>query len=258
MDCIVLAGGVPEPGESLFRVTQGCPKAMLPVFDRPMVEHVIRALRDASSIDRIVLVGLDQEQDLDVGECVHRVAPQGSIIANLYAGIQAVTVEGPVAYCGSDIPLLTDRMVDRFVSSQVAQDADVSAGLVTMESLVEKYPGTEDLWLRLAEGDFIAADFAVFKPRRAATVRKHLERLAPLRKSAFRQAWAVGPALLLRYLTGRLSIPLLQEALYGRYGISCRIGIVEDPEMGLDVDRIEDLRLCQQILTARAGADVAG
>jgi hypothetical protein len=130
-------------------------------------------------------------------------------------------------------------------------ELDVNAGLVRKAEIQRRYPGADDLWLRFAEGQFIAADFGVFHPRQAARLRPHLEALAPQRKHAFRQALYVGLPVLVRFALGRLTMAGLERHLERRFGLRCRIGIADDPELGLDVDNPANLAVCREALAAR-------
>jgi len=246
MDCIVLAGGRPKPGEPLWERTQGRPKAMLEIAGRPMIAWVLDALRGSRQIGRIVLVGLEEAAALSPG--IETVADQGDIVGNLYAGIARLDASSPAAYCWSDIPLATPAMIDRYVEGTADPLLDVNAALVERSRLQARYPAADDLWLRFAEGDFLAADFGIFHPRHALRLRPHIEALAPNRKSALRQALYLGLPVLLRYVTRRLSIPRLERHLERRYAMRCRIRVVQDPELGLDVDTPGNLEVCRRAL----------
>lgn len=250
MDCIVLAGGRPDPGDPLWAETQGRPKALLDLAGRPMIQWVLDALAGSAHIDRIIVVGLDEP--FDAGRGVEFLADRGSLVGNLYAGIDRIPADRPAAYCWSDIPLVTARMLDRFIETTPDTDLDVNAGLVQKAALQQRYPGADDLWLRFAEGEFIAADFGLFHPRQAGPLRPHLDALAPQRKHALRQAFYVGLPVLARYAVGRLSMADLERHLERRFGLRCHVRTADDPELGLDVDHPANLAVCRQALSARA------
>jgi GTP:adenosylcobinamide-phosphate guanylyltransferase len=250
MDCVVLAGGRPEPGDALWGEAQGRPKALIDLAGRPMIAWVLDALAASAHIDRLIVVGLGERVDAPAG--AEFVADHGSFIGNLYAGIERARPDSPAAYCWSDIPLITAPMVDRFIGGAADPDLDVNAGLVPKSVLQQRYPGADDLWLRLAEGSFIAADFGLFHPRHAARLRPHLERLAPQRKHAFRQALYVGLPLLVSFALGRLSMPALERRLERRFDLRCHVRIADDPELGLDVDNPGNLAVCRRALAAKA------
>jgi GTP:adenosylcobinamide-phosphate guanylyltransferase len=249
MECIVLAGGRPGPSDALFVETRGGQKAALDLAGRPMIAWVLDALQGSRHVDRIILVGLDD--DIPVHGLVTRVPDHGSLAENLYAGIARLSGTGPAAYCWSDIPLATPAMIDRFIDRVAEPGLDVNAGLVPRSRILDRYPGASDLWLRFAEGQFIAADFGLFHPRQAGRMRPHIAGLAPQRKSAWRQALAVGVPLLVRFASGRLTMPELERRLGARYGLRCRIHVVDDPELGLDVASPGHLALCRQALAGR-------
>ena len=54
MDAIVIAGGNPQPQESLYAYSRGNPKALIDIAGKPMVQWVLDALGGAQSVDRVV------------------------------------------------------------------------------------------------------------------------------------------------------------------------------------------------------------
>ena len=53
MNAIVTAGGIPQPGEPLYEVTQGGPKALLDIAGKPMVQWVLDALSGSQNLSLI-------------------------------------------------------------------------------------------------------------------------------------------------------------------------------------------------------------
>ena len=259
MDCILLAGGRPAPGEPLWEDARGAPKALLDIAGRPMIRWVLDALRAAEHIDRVVVVGLDAPLDdappgaPEASAAVEYVGDHGSLVANLYAGIERVTPAVPTAFCWSDIPLVTPAMIDRFIDDATDPTLDIDAGLVPRQLMQGRYPGADGPWLRTREGQFLASGFGLFHPGRAALARPHLEALMPQRKSAARQARYLGIAFLLRFISGRMTVLRLEAHLLRRFGLRCRVRILADPEFGLDVDDASNLALCRRVLADRWG-----
>lgn len=257
LDCVVLAGGVPRPGEPLHEASGGGPKALIDVAGKPLGQWVLDALAEARGIGRVLLVGPPELDRLGYDGELVRVPAAGSLVENLYAGIDRLLELDPAveraAYCWSDIPLATGAMFDLFLAGAVGW-VDVEAGLVERTEMEGRYPDVREDWLWFREGSFVAADFGVFRPRMAAALRAQLEALAPRRKSPLKQAWRVGPGLLLTYLLGRLSLRGLEERLDRRYAIRARIQRVADPELGLDVDGPVNLQICREILSGRGSA----
>lgn len=251
MECIVLAGGTPEPGHPLWDHTKGRPKALLPIAGRPMIGWVLEALMASNSVDRVIVVGMEAGDWCPPG--VEALPGAGDLTANLYAGIEALRQRGPALYCWSDIPLLRAEMVDAFVRDTADAEIDVNAALVSRRALQDRYPDKQDLWLRLREGHFIAADLGMFMPAAAVGIRDDLVALADRRKSALATASYVGVPVLLRYVLGRLAIGDIESLVQQRFGLRCRVRQARDPELGLDVDGAADLELCRRVLQERAG-----
>ena len=251
MECIVLAGGTPAPGDTLAPEAAGRPKALLDVAGRPMIAWVLDALAGSRRLERVVVVGLDPSALGRVPAMVEVHPDQGSMVANFYAGLARLSGGGTAAFCWSDIPLVESAMIDRFIEGTPDADLDLNVGFVRRTVLQAKFPAAEDLWLRLREGQVIAADFGLFHPRHTARIRPILETLEPLRKNAARQALQLGWPLVLRYVTRRLSMAHLERYVARHLGVHCGVRLVDDPELGLDVDTVADLALCRHVLARR-------
>ena len=68
MDAIVIAGGIPEPGDLLYEYTQGQPKSLLDICGKPMVQWVLDALNSAETVDQVVVIGLTSGSRAELSE----------------------------------------------------------------------------------------------------------------------------------------------------------------------------------------------
>jgi bifunctional UDP-N-acetylglucosamine pyrophosphorylase/glucosamine-1-phosphate N-acetyltransferase len=59
MECVVLAAG---EGKRMRPLTAKRPKVMLPLANRPMMEHLVLATRDAGITDFIFVVGYGERE----------------------------------------------------------------------------------------------------------------------------------------------------------------------------------------------------
>ncbi|MFY9801112.1 MAG: sugar phosphate nucleotidyltransferase, partial [Methanoregula sp.] len=59
MECVVLAAG---EGKRMRPLTAKRPKVMLPIANRPMMEHLVLAARDAGITDFIFVVGYGERE----------------------------------------------------------------------------------------------------------------------------------------------------------------------------------------------------
>jgi Nucleoside-diphosphate-sugar pyrophosphorylase involved in lipopolysaccharide biosynthesis/translation initiation factor 2B, gamma/epsilon subunits (eIF-2Bgamma/eIF-2Bepsilon) len=58
MKCIILAAG---EGKRMRPLTSRIPKVMIPVANRPMLEHLIEAVRDSGITEIVLVVGYGEE-----------------------------------------------------------------------------------------------------------------------------------------------------------------------------------------------------
>src|SRR5512146_897570 len=111
MDAVLLAGGIPQPGEPLYSYSNGEAKALIDVAGKPMVQWVLDALCGAKSIERIVVMGLSAKTDLQCKKPVTYLSNQGKMLENLKVGTARVLELNPkadyVLFASSDIPGIT-------------------------------------------------------------------------------------------------------------------------------------------------------
>ncbi len=247
MDVVVLAGGVPRPGDTLYPHSLGRPKASLEVRGRAIGQRVVDALTEASAVDRIVVVG---DVAVTSPKLAATVPARGGLVDNLLAGIEAVrgidASADVLAACTSDIPLLTSAMVDWFIGS--TNGCDATAGVVRRQAVEARCPAYPNTYWQLTDGEFTAVDFVVFDPSRATDLADRLRPLADARKNALRTARLIGPGLLIRLLFHRLSLHQAERAVGRVLGITVRVIDVPHPEMGLDVDEAIHLTVLETCL----------
>ena len=137
---VILAAG---EGRRLAPLTNRRPKPMVPVANRPLLEHVVEAIT-ATAIDRIVLVvGYEQERirnhfgDGDDWGVTIEYVEQATQLGTGHAVLQAESVvDGPF------VVLNGDRIVDPDVVSEVrdrARDDDLPAMAVTTAANPRQY-----------------------------------------------------------------------------------------------------------------------
>ena len=77
-----------------------------------------------------------------------------------------------------------------------------------------------------------------------------VERFYAARKSPLRLARLLGPAVFLRFVTGRLSVADVERRFRQLAGCAGRAIVCPDPEVGMDVDKPEDCRVVEGHLAA--------
>jgi len=123
---------------------------------------------------------------------------------------------------------------------------------------VRKFPDARKTFVRLRDGVFTGGSLVLMRPSAFATARPVIERAIRARKRPWDLARLFGPATVVALLTGRAEIGALEARVVRIAGIRARAVICHDPEIGLDVDRPEDLAAMERYLAARRGEEPRG
>ena len=152
LDAVVLAGTHQNPK----RLISGRNKAFLKVGGRELLRYVIDALVEAESIGQIYVVGpADELFEILVG-CppqVHVIAQRGKMLTNAWAGIEASedrhrydpampVRDRPLLVISCDIPLVTAKTIDDFVSRCSQEDMATDTPFAMLVGVVDE-PGVQ-------------------------------------------------------------------------------------------------------------------
>lgn len=252
IDCIVLAGGVPQEEDLLYEYTQGRPKALIDVAGKPLVQWVLDALDAAPSVRNVVFVGLTQECGITSSKISHYVPDQGSMLKNILAGIDQIFEIDPatqqVLISSSDIPMLTGAMVETFLAQCADPAVDIYHSIVPREKMEQRFPGSRRSYVHFSDGDFAAGDIHVVAPRIAHAHEDLWNDLLNSRKNALKQAARLGPAFFAKLMARRLSLAELERLALQKLGLNVRAMVVDYAEMGMDADKPFQLEICRQEL----------
>ena len=251
MDCIVIAGGRPDPDDPLFPYTQGKPKALLSLAGQPMLAHVLRAFHDAQEVDTIVVVGIAEAEgiavtkDLPSSQPVIFLQDQGSIVANARRGLEWLAANRPgnseLLLSTADIPLLTGHIVDAFVDQCRPFDRLAYYNLVTKETMEARFPHSNRTFVRLREAEVAGGDLFLVQSGILYTNQALWEALTDARKNAWQLARIVGFRTLLKLLLHRLSLAEVEQLATQLLGAPIRILTNPYPELAMDADKPEQV-----------------
>ncbi len=189
LDAVVLAGTHRNPK----RLIAGRNKAFLKVGEQVLLRYVVNALLDAVHIERIFVVGPEEELRAELADfpsTVQVIAQRGKMLTNCWAGIEASeqghqdepgmpVKERPLLITSCDLPLVTARAVDDFIVRCARLDAasDTSGALlagVVDEPGVKPFcpdgnkPGIKRPFVELAGGRLRLANIYIARPRNLA------------------------------------------------------------------------------------------
>lgn len=234
-------------------------EALIDVCGRPMAGYVLQALAGARRVAGGIVVGPSALAACGaLPAAFRRVEPGGSLTDNLRLGVEALapTQEDhepdAVLVSTSDVPLLTAAMVDAFLAQTGDMGLDLYVPVVRREIAEARFPGVHRTYIHLRDGAYTMGNLFLVRTRLLrpeAGSMSQLETFVRLRKSPLQMARTLGPYLLLGVALGRFTLEDLERVAGARLGIRGRAVVVNDPEIGVDVDKVSDLALCREVLS---------
>lgn len=256
MDAIVTAGAIPKPGDSLYKYTQGEPKALLDIAGKPMIQWVLDAISEAKSVGRVAVVGLDRSIELSCSKPLTLLPNQGSMIGNIRAGLRSILEKNPhaeyVMTVASDIPLVTGEMFDWFIAQTQKTHHELYMNMVTRQVLETRFPGVKRRVDRVGNLELRgAADISILQPKIVMNKNGSANRLEEARGNLWKQLNFIGFDTLFKLLFRRLDLDAFTAHLSKKHGVDLHPVICPYAEIAMDVDAPSHLEIMRRELLAR-------
>ena len=255
---LILAGSRPEK-DPVAELTGVPCKVLAKVGGEPMVERVLRAAAEATTVKSRVLCGPSWSilvgsatlhafvQSGQVGWEEPQNGPSGSVLAFL----QNHPSDIPLLVTTGDHALLTPEIIDYFVREAWRSAGDVAFGLVAHSLVAKTFPDTKRTILRFGGKGFCTCNLFLFFSPRGIRLVEFWGQLEQDRKRPVRMLRHLGIRTVIRYLLGMLTLSKCLALLGQRLGLQIREVWLPFPQAAIDVDKPEDFFLVQQILAER-------
>jgi GTP:adenosylcobinamide-phosphate guanylyltransferase len=241
MDAIVLAGGIPQPDDPLYVYTQGKPKPLLDIAGKPMLQWVLNALGDSEHVDNVVIMGLDDQIELNCSKPITLIPNRGGMLANARAGLRHVTETRPeaelVLFVAADIPAITAEMVDWTAKTAQESDHDLYYNLIERDVMERRFPQSNRSFVHMKDAVVCSGDMNVIRCNATVGNDEFWERAIAARKNIFKQAALIGYGTLFLMLTRQLSLEAAAKRCFKKLGFRGRPILCPYPEIGMDVDK---------------------
>jgi GTP:adenosylcobinamide-phosphate guanylyltransferase len=244
---VVLAGERAPGTDPLARAAGVASKVLVPVGGRAVIDRVLEAIEASRTIDACWLAGPERrtiERHAPMHERIDSgrwrwLAPMESPASTALTALHAIGPK-PVLVTTADHAWLRSEIVDHFVRAARATGADVAIGFARLDDVKARFPDTRRTGWRFRDGAYCGCNLFVFLTPRASAVANLWRSFEKDRKRPWRIVAGLGIGLLLRYLTGRLSLADALSELGGR--ANCRIApvVLPYPEAAVDVDSVAD------------------
>ncbi|MCS7223779.1 MAG: NTP transferase domain-containing protein [Armatimonadetes bacterium] len=242
---LILAGGVSWTGD---------PVALLRLGNRTLLQITTDALTQLSFLTTIGVVGPKEVLDQAPPTFV-KVAAAKSLWDNVFLGCRALDLSRDewVLLCAVDMPFVTAQALERFFALARERSADLTYLAVPLDS-VKRLLGNDQVhrtFARLKEGILTGGNVFLLRGRCLTALDLVAQKALNSRKSLWRLALLAGPQLILKFVTGQLSVKDLEKRAENILRHSC-YGVVADlPEIAFDIDKPADYELARKIVNQK-------
>ena len=252
---VVLAGGPPDDVAALEPGAAN--KAFVRIAGVALVERTLRALRASREVGHIIVVAPESAHGHVALALADEVRADGTRIrVSLRNGLRDLPPDEIALVTTSDLPILVPAAVDDFIEYARDLDADLAYGCVERTVHEALFPTVPHTWARLREGTFCGGGLVAIKPRVLPALELFIERLGAARKNPLRLASLFGWDVLARFALGRLSVRSAERRASQLLGGQVRALVSPYPETGVNVDRVSDVELAEELVSASAAARI--
>ena len=222
-------------------------KALAPLSGAKLIDRAIEAAREAGARYIVVIGGAGVREHCEgrVDEVIAEL-PNGR--ENIRLAIQSGRDE-PLLLLTSDLPFISGTATRDFVTR--AAGSDLALPLASERDYTATYPGAPDHVTQVGNERVANGSIVYFGPGVAPRVLDVSQRLFEARKSLWRMAALLGPALLLRFAARRLKIEHVEGRAKRILGVNARAVRDASPTLCYDIDTIEDYRYALEYLARR-------
>ena len=223
-------------------------KALLPILGRPMTDYVLDALDASPSLKAPFWVsGLDKNLiRKDLLQSPSEGGPASSVVAAARAGLPY-----PFMVTTCDHPLLSSDMVETFIKGAQESGVDFALGLASKSVIQPAYPATKRTYLKFKDDSVSGCNLFYVKNETGLEAVKFWRAAQHDRKKPVKLARRVGFGLLLRYISGRLTLASAFKYASNKLKIKAKPIMLPFAEAAIDVDKPSDLALVETILSGR-------
>lgn len=248
IDVIVLAGGEASKVDPAF----SGPKSLIEICGQPMLSYVMEALAGCTDLREIVVtlpVGVDVTRFAGLAE--RFVEGTTDVIDAIEKAIDILGKDGYILVVSSDTPLIHSAAIKGFIDKCRQEKAEVYYSIIRRETTEELFPGSHRTYLRLRDGTFTGGNVHLVAKDAFLRNMKTTKRLFGLRKRPVSILSMLGLTFVLRYFFGRLYVKTLENKAEDLFDAQVKAIITSYPELGVDVDKREDLELVEAHLAGK-------
>lgn len=247
---IVLAGGTIR--DPRFRAAVGTEaKAFIDLLGKPMVQWTAEALKSASRIGSVAIVGSPKLEATALPRVVDHLVWEGTDeVDNLFRALELLPSATRVLMVSGDLPLLTPQAVNDLVD-HAPSGADVIFPVCARPRIEREFPDRKWVFVKLADGAFTGSAGFLFRPEAVRAQRKWVQKVFDARRSVPRLAAMWGWWFLLRVLLRQATLAEVETRVSEVLALRGRAYLTPYPDLCMDVDKPSDVEIARARLASR-------
>ena len=236
-------------------------KTFIDIAGVPMLERVVRSVVESGRVARVVIsieeASTDEARRILAGiegaDAFEFVASRDTIGASVIAAAADPTLL-PMIITTGDNALHTPELVRDYCNSLDAVTADAALGVTRAELILEKYPDGQRAFHRFADGAFSSCNLYAFLRPEAVAGARIFNSGGQFGKKPKRLIGAFGLLAFLLYKSRWAKLETFLRLLSRGLKISVAPVFIPFAEGPIDIDRMQDWKLAEQIIAKRAAA----
>ncbi len=232
-------------------------KALIKFNDKTSIMYVLEAIAKSNVASQIIITGIPKElvpipDGIDPA-IVEFLEIEGKNYEKIYKGGMKLLEIGEdkpeiftrdikhALYISADIPLLRGDIIQRFLSDCDNMEADFYYSVIPEDITKEKAPDFDWGYMKVRDASLSAGSLVLLNLESLKSKYDLVVFLTENRKSFIKGVLFKSPFLFLKLIFGRIKLAEVEKLMTKIFGIESRLVISEDVEIGMDIDRPQDL-----------------
>lgn len=253
LDAVILAGGTQRIDDPLYPESVRGSRSLIDIHGKPMVQWVIDALDEASSVAELYVIGLPADCGLHAVKPVHFLDDQGDMVDNIRHGVSQTHIDHPqrskTLIASADIPAVKPHMVD-WLASQVAEDPSrvLYYNVIAQQVMEASFPNSSRTYIPFKDVSVCGGDLNVVDKNIFASERPIWQKLTDARKRPLKQAGLIGFSTLLLVAMRLITLEGAVKRVTKRLDLDARAFLNPYAEIGMDADKPHQLAILRDYL----------
>jgi molybdopterin-guanine dinucleotide biosynthesis protein A len=254
---LLLAGGSVSP--ELAAASGAKKRCLITLGGKTLLERMLESIQPTISSPRVVVnLGADdtgKEFLSPLGDKYSYYCSGGNLLEAMNEGIGIFKAEqGDGAFeeqlllVNVDVPLISASQLGDLIDDALALGADAVWPIVEKGIVQSQFPDTKRTYIRTKQGTFTGGNIFMLRPRIIRDNQAMIDKAYQARKNPLALASLFSTSVLMRVLSGTISIPDLEVEFSQRFKANLRLLPFRHPAVAVDLDKLSDYEMMKRIL----------